>query len=116
MRRGPEYDAQCAIVSFLSLALDPREAVCLAIPGGDGRMTLAPGYVAGTPDLVVVAKGRPPLFLEVKSPRGRVSREQSNLAATLNHIGAGWAICRTPTDAERACRGHGIKLKARVRA
>ena len=116
MKRGPEYSAQCAIVSFLAMALDPRQAVCLAVPGGDGRMTLAPGYVAGTPDLLVIAKGRPPLFVEVKSPRGRLSTEQSNLARTLEDLDAGWALCRTPSDAEAACLDHGIKLRARVRA
>jgi len=103
---------QGRVSCFLALAL-PRDAIHFAIPGGDRERTVAPGYIAGTPDMQIVWNGRAH-FLELKAEGGRLSPAQVGLHAELLRCGAKVAVIRCFEDVEAACRSWGIPLKARV--
>lgn len=109
-RRSPERQIQAAIMKFLRLAL-PRDAWVGAIPGGDGRATRAPGYVAGTPDVLIVYRGRAH-FIEVKSAKGKLSIEQTIQGNAVRMAGAQWGVARSIVDAEWLCRIWRIPLRA----
>lgn len=80
---GRERNVHRAIVAYLSVAL-PAGSMVRTIPGGDGSRTLAPGYVKGTADILVIVPPWPFMrrnhpfvgFIEVKGSRGRVSDAQ----------------------------------------
>ena len=113
--RASERQIQKAIFDFLRLAL-PSGAWVGAIPGGDGRATRTPGYVAGTPDLMIVHCGAA-YFLEVKTATGSVSNAQRDTRGALWHAGAKTSIVRDVQGAEYAC-AHlwNIPLRASVKA
>jgi hypothetical protein len=90
-----ERQEQAALFGWLAVAAPPGLWFG-AIPGGDGRETRAPGYVAGTPDVLLIWAGRP-ILLEIKRRRGGVvSAEQTAahaaiaLAGGVVVVGYGW--------------------------
>ena len=60
-----ERRLQSAVAGYLRAVLT-AETFATAIPGGDGQMTTAPGYVSGTPDYLIVHNGKA-LFIGVGS-------------------------------------------------
>ena len=74
----------------------------------DGRH-LRGGLVAGAADLIGVGPGGRFLAIEVKAPRGKVSREQTQWGAIIRKHGGFYAVVRSVPDAlaalERARRG-----------
>ena len=109
-RQQPERALQKAVTDYLKLALPP-EAFFSAIPGGDRQMTLTPGYVAGLPDILVIFCGDP-LFIELKSEKGRVSETQKDVHEALWRSGARVETCRSLQGVEAALRFRGIPLRA----
>lgn len=105
-----------AIVGYLRLALPP-EAMVRTIPGGDGSRTLAPGYIRGTADILIVHRGGA-YFIEVKGPRGKMSPEQHLECLAADRAGAHYATVRTIEETEETLLGWGIlprvSLKARA--
>lgn len=111
MRAGPERSLQQALARFSQVALPPP-IWWGAIPGGDGRRTLTPGYQRGTPDWLVIHEGRA-LFFELKSAKGRVSVHQGDCGWRLNQAGAKVFIIRSMEGYEEALRLSGVPLRAR---
>jgi hypothetical protein len=88
-----EIAVQATIARALEIGL-PQDAYFTAIPGGDGRATRTPGYRAGTPDLIVIYRGRT-LFLELKRPiGGRVSIQQAECHRAIERAGARIHVAR----------------------
>jgi hypothetical protein len=93
MKRAPELPVaseraeQTAFFQWLKVAAPPGLwASC--IPAGDGKQTRAPGFFKGTPDAIIVWKGRA-IFLEFKrTARGRVAIAQHDCHAALCAAGA----------------------------
>ena len=112
--RASERQIQKAIFDFLKLAL-PADAWVGAIPGGDGRATRTPGYVAGTPDLMIVYCGKA-RFMEVKTATGFCSHAQLDTFNSLRRADAFCTVARSIHDAERLCINWNIPLRASVRA
>ena len=116
LRGTPEADAQRAIVTALRIAL-PRDAIVHhavnEIPAGDHRARLRQsilvgmGVHAGFADLIVLSGGRV-LFLEVKSPTGRLRKSQEVFRDTVLAQGFGWALVRSVDDALGALADHGF--------
>lgn len=104
---------QGALVQFLAVALP--EAWVTAIPGGDGRQTRAVGYVSGTPDLVMIFRGRA-FFIETKRPGKGAEKHQTACHVEIARAGAPTAVCRTVDELVAACREWGLPLRARVNA
>lgn len=113
-RKQPERQLQKAVAEFLSHALPP-DAFFSSIPGGEGRATRTPGYRAGTPDVLTVYKGRA-LFVELKSPRGRLSVDQRTALSAIWNAGGDLAICRSLLEVQDFLKLHGIPLRAKVLA
>lgn len=115
-RRKPvqrERAFQMAVARFLALAL-PDHALAFAIPGGDRHQTRTPGYVPGTPDLMIVYRGNA-FFIELKAGKaGRVSLAQGSCHQALVECGAKVAICRSLDDIADACMAWSIPLRARI--
>jgi hypothetical protein len=85
-----------ALLEWLARSGPPVECFVTTIPGGDGRETRAPGYVAGTPDICILYRGRT-IWLEMKRVRGgrlaaaqMAAHERITLAGGLVLIACGW--------------------------
>ncbi|NRQ25999.1 VRR-NUC domain-containing protein [Aliiroseovarius sp. xm-g-7] len=119
-RRGtPEADLQRAVVTALRFAL-PKGAIihhCAnevteAGPRGAKRQAILSGMgvYPGFADLVVLCHGRV-LFLELKSPKGRLSPAQEAFRDTVIAQGFGWALVRSLDDALGALADHGLTTR-----
>jgi hypothetical protein len=94
----PEQDLQKAVAQYLDATLGPR-VFWTAIPAGGGggvrgAILKGMGYKAGTPDILIVHEGRA-YWIEMKSPRGRVSDEQDLILTRLYDAGCPTGLCRS---------------------
>ena len=120
-RTTPEADAQRAIVQALRFAL-PRDAIIhhcaneVTEAGSRGQIRqsilVGMGVYAGFADLIVISGGRV-LFLEVKSPSGRLRKSQEVFRDTVCAQGFGWALVRSVDDALAALADNGFTSRAR---
>lgn len=120
-RATPEADLQRSVVRLLRLAL-PGGAIVHHSPneqrrGGDaGRraqgIATGMGVHPGFADLIVLSEGRV-LFLELKSPRGRVSDAQAAFAAAVRAQGHAWEVVRSLDDALAALARNGFRTAVR---
>lgn len=118
-RRTPEADLQRAVVSALRFAL-PRTAIvhhCAnevteAGPRGARRQAIlvGMGVHSGFADLMVLCDGRV-LFLELKSPKGKLSPAQDAFRDAVQAQGFGWALVRSLDDALGALADHGLTTR-----
>jgi hypothetical protein len=118
-RSTPEADIQRAIVQALRFAL-PRDAIvhhCAnevteAGPRGARRQAIlvGMGVHSGFADLIVISGGRV-LFLEVKSPTGRLQKSQEVFRDMVCAQGFGWALVRSIDDALGALADHGFTIR-----
>ena len=120
-RSTPEADAQRAIVLALRFAL-PRDAIVhhcaneVTEAGSRGQIRqsilVGMGVHAGFADLMVISGGRV-LFLEVKSPSGRLRKSQEVFRDTVCAQGFGWALVRSVDDALGALADNGFTSRVR---
>ena len=119
-RRGtPEADLQRAVVHALRFAL-PRGTIIhhsaneVAEPGPRGvrrqAILVGMGVHPGFADLMVISGGRV-LFLELKSPKGRLRVEQEAFREAVLAQGFGWALVRSLDDALGALADHGFATR-----
>jgi len=120
-RRHDEDDLQRAVVKYLRWAL-PHNATFNAIPLGGLRHKRAAqrlvglGTRAGWPDLEIVWHGHPPIFIELKTPKGALSMVQRQEIQKLIHCGAVVMVCRSLAEVEQGLRDCGMRLSASVAA
>tara|TARA_R110002072_G_scaffold254761_1_gene413607 strand:- start:246 stop:674 length:429 start_codon:yes stop_codon:yes gene_type:complete len=118
-RRTPEADLQRAVVQALRVAL-PRTAIIhhcaneVTEPGPCGArrqaILVGMGVHPGVADLMVLSEGRV-LFLELKSPKGRLSPAQEAFRDAVLSQGFGWALVRSLDDALGALADHGFTTR-----
>jgi hypothetical protein len=119
-RRGtPEADLQRAVVAALRVAL-PRAAIVhhcaneVTEPGPRGAkrqaILVGMGVHPGFADLMVLAEGRV-LFLELKSPKGRLRPAQEAFREAVTAQGFGWALVRSLDEALGALADHGFTTR-----
>jgi hypothetical protein len=123
-RCTPEADLQRAVVSAVRVAL-PRTAIVqhcaneVTEPGPRGARRQAiltgMGVHPGFADLMVLCDGRV-LFLELKSPKGRLSPAQEVFREAVLAQGFGWALVRSLDDALGALADHGFTTRVSSRA
>jgi len=104
-RNAIESEIQKAAVKFLQLQENLGRLTYFSIPNNPrsaatGLKLKREGMRAGTPDLMILAKDRVPLFVEMKAPKGRLSDDQILAADRLTEHGALVVICRSVTDVE----------------
>jgi uncharacterized SAM-binding protein YcdF (DUF218 family) len=86
----------------------------------EGAFLKALGVRAGVPDFLILVGGQSPItyFLEVKTPKGRLSTEQKRFQADVEKIGIVYAIARSIDEAHRyfkvwgAVRSNGVRAAA----
>ena len=118
-RGRPEADLQRAVVRLLRAALPGavihHSANEVTGSGAAARrrqaILVGMGVHAGFADLIVLAQGRV-LFLELKSPAGRVTPAQRAFGDAMRAQGHGWAEVRRLDDALAACAAAGIRVRA----
>jgi hypothetical protein len=119
-RRGtPEADLQRAVITALRFAL-PRTAIvhhCANEVTEAGRrgakrqaILVGMGVYPGFADLMVLCDGRV-LFLELKSPTGKLSPAQIAFRDAVLAQGFGWALVRSLDDALGALADHGVTTR-----
>jgi hypothetical protein len=119
-RRGtPEADLQRAVVAALRVALSRTAIVhhCAnevteAGPRGAKRQAILVGMGVhpGFADLMVLTEGRV-LFLELKSPKGRLRPAQEAFRDAVMAQGFGWALVRSLDEALGALADHGFTTR-----
>ncbi|HKL47002.1 MAG TPA: VRR-NUC domain-containing protein [Roseovarius sp.] len=118
-RRTPEADLQRAVVTALRFAL-PKTAIihhCAnevteAGPRGAKRQAILVGMGVhpGFADLMVLCDGRV-LFLELKSPNGKLSPKQMTFRDAVQAQSFGWELVRSLGDALGALADHEITTR-----
>ena len=63
------------------------------------------GMMPGFPDLVLLYPNRPPHFIELKTPKGRLSDAQKGFMQMCDDMGFPFAICRSLDDVQNTVRG-----------
>ena len=117
-RAYEESQIQRAVVNFLRWAL-PDDAAFYSIPneGQRGRKAVARlvgmGLRAGMPDLGLCYKGRT-IFIELKTPVGRLSPSQRQMHRKLIASGAEVLVLRSLEGVVNALMEMGVPLKARL--
>ena len=118
-RRTPEADLQRAVVTALRFAL-PKGAIVhhsaneVTEDGPRGArkqaILVGMGVYPGFADLMILSEGRP-LFLELKSPKGRLSQAQKTFRDAVLAQGFSWALVRSLDDALGALADHGFTTR-----
>lgn len=120
-RRGtPEADLQRAVVQALRVAL-PRTTIIhhcaneVTEPGPRGAkrqaILVGMGVHPGFADLMVLVEGRV-LFLELKSPKGRLAASQEAFRNAVLAQGHTWALVRSVDEALGVLADHGFTSRA----
>lgn len=115
-RQNPEELLQLAVAKFLNAALDDN-SLWFHVPNGGWRsFTEAKrlknmGVMAGLPDIEVISGGRA-IWIELKTPGGRVSDAQVHCHQRLQQARCPVSVCRSVEEVERALRAAGVPLRA----
>ena len=64
--------------------------------------------------MLILYKWQPPIWLELKSAGGKLSKAQELCRKDLVAAGCCWALVRTLDDVERALKRFGVPLRASV--
>jgi hypothetical protein len=114
-----EHEIQCEVAEFLARAL-AGVAWWSGVDHGAGKMGKAAagmrkarGVRPGIPDIIVLWQGRL-IGLEMKDARGVQRAEQRELQAEWQIHGAGYHVCRSLTDVDRALAREGVPMRYRV--
>ena len=101
-RKQIESGIQRSIITYLR-AVVPG-CVVMAIPNGSQRTATGrpanavPGFLAGAPDIIVALVGGSVIWLEVKSPVGRLSENQIYVHGLLEKAGHKCFVVRSVDD------------------
>lgn len=121
MRQRPEENLHVSVARFLDVALMPPATWTTFPSGGGGRVRGARlkrmGLKAGWPDILIVAPGAQHfnvklLGIELKTERGRASKEQKDVRASFAMCGALHTFCRSIDDVEQVLRANSIPIRA----
>lgn len=98
-KRSPEADLQAQVIRALTVALPPGAVFYHTVNEGKrGWKAQADfkrlGGRAGIPDLTILHEGRA-LFIELKAPKGRVTRTQADMHAKLTAAGCDVLVARS---------------------
>jgi hypothetical protein len=107
-----ERATQVRLALLLEQYLDPAEVFFSAIENKprsavSGMLQKKSGVKSGFPDTIVIAASIRPVFVELKSRSGRLSKTQKEVRAQLKAVGCEWYMARSTAAAlaalQRAC-------------
>jgi hypothetical protein len=117
-RARPEYDLQCAVVAYVNRVWPENMMYHPANGEHRNKATAArlkrSGVRRGVPDLCVPYGGGRHFYMELKSPKGRVSKAQHAYIEQLRRWGHTVAIIRSIDDVRNSFRALGIITKESV--
>lgn len=112
-RQQPERQLQSVVSQYLGMAL-PHDSFFSSLPGGNGRVTTTPGYRSGLLDMLILCRGFPPILMELKWGRGRLSSQQRQVIEEAMAAGARCFVVYGLHEVEINLRSLGIPLRASV--
>ena len=109
-----EFGIHLAILDWLRAVLPAK--LILHIPNAPrsaiaGKRLKDMGMVKGAPDLLVVLPNQRPVFIEVKSPKGRLQKEQQDFMYAAHAVGAHCFVARSIDDCRKAFTALGIETR-----
>jgi hypothetical protein len=120
-RRQEERALHEAVMQYLKRALPPHSKAHHS--PGEGKRSLRAqrdlkrsGYNAGWPDIEIIWRDHPNIFIELKSRAGYLSPEQRAMRLELEDCGCTVVICKTLGCVENSLIELGMPLRARVSA
>jgi hypothetical protein len=119
VRKHDEADLLHVCMQYLAWALPP-DAIANHSPGEGQRSKRAQGelkrsgYQRGWPDIEIVWRNHPNIYVELKAPRGVMSEAQRLMRQRLEYCGCTVLLCRTPEGMECALRELGVPLRGSV--
>ena len=106
-RRRPEALIQESVCQFLALQERLGRLLWFAVPNGGSRNIIEAanlkrqGLRAGVPDLCIIPKIGPVMFIELKSEEGTLSRLQSIWLQNLVEYGCPTRVCRSLDEVQQ---------------
>ena len=104
--KNKEINIQSAIIAYLRL----NNILCFSVPNGTNIKSVATraimkrtGLMSGVSDIVLVL-GRRVVFVEVKTPSGKLSPTQQAFKRCIEGLGHEWHLWRSVEDAEKFVR------------
>lgn len=103
-----ENQIQAQIVSFLRM----NNIICFSVPNGSYLPNTATrmifkrtGLLSGVADLVLLLPGGETIFIEVKTPKGRLSATQQEFRKEVTELGFTYLVMRDLQDAVDFVKG-----------
>src|SRR6516162_4349546 len=115
--RREEWGTQTRLAALLQHYLDPSTTFWSSLENRpssllNGILQKKRGVRSGLPDLMVIF-GRPPVFVEVKSPAGIASKAQKQVRQELLAVGCRWWMVRSARAALTALQRSGVPFRRR---
>jgi hypothetical protein len=114
--RHYEADQQRILAELLTRLIVPGTCFWTAIENKprsaiSGVYQKLAGVRSGFPDLIFLRADRPPIFIEMKSPVGRLGKPQRQIRSELVAQGCKWFLCRSASSALVALRRAGVAFR-----
>jgi hypothetical protein len=116
--RREEWQEQVKLATMLARHCDPATSWwtahdTVAPSKKSGAMRKKRGVRAGLPDTQIVHRGKPPIFIEMKSSAGIASPSRKQVCIELLAAGAHWWMARSANAAMMALRLSGVRFRKR---
>jgi hypothetical protein len=120
--KGEEYRLHCSIIDAIELARTADVARVWHTPNGGKRSPgeasrlSEMGVLAGVPDIIIALYSGRMIFMEVKSRKGQVSKQQRDFMNAMQECGHVTSVVRNLQDALATLVKHGVTRNMRVAA
>jgi hypothetical protein len=116
--RREEWETHVRLASLMQRYIDPSCVFWSSLENAPrsmlgGLFARRRNVRAGLPDLMVIARGLPPVFVELKSSRGVASAAQKKIRTELVAAGCSWFLVRSSRAGLAALFYAGIPFKRR---
>lgn len=117
--KHPEQSLHQSVARYLDVAL-PKDVFWTTVPAGGGgakrgAFLKSCGYRAGVPDLMFIIRGQA-WFIELKTPKGRLSPAQIETAEAINRAGGVVVVARSVDEVADFLIQRGVQLRGRLAA
>jgi hypothetical protein len=114
--RRQEYRQQERLAEMMARHIDPKTTFWSSLENAprsrlSGLFQKRRGVRSGLPDLMVISRGKPTIFVELKAPTGALSKVQKAVRLELLQAGASYYLARTARAAMAALVCAGIVLR-----
>jgi hypothetical protein len=116
--RREEWIEQAKLAELLTEHLDPETTFWTSLENKplsriSGMLQKKRGVRSGLPDVLVIVRQRRPIFVELKSHRGGVSKVQKQIRAEMLPAGVRWWMARSARAALMALHHSGVPFRCK---